>query len=245
MEEKDEKLILADEKVYDDEPVDLVELDNKRKAEAKAEAKVEKSLEKEEKKELKKQREESKSVGRIIFEYARVIIIAIIVAVLLCNFVIINAVVPSGSMESTINKGDRLIGWRLAYKFSEPKRGDIAIFKCPEAGAEYGKLYIKRIIGLPGETVRISEGKIYIIDKNGVQSSAPLDEDYLKTGSLENPIYSSATYNNKDYVLGDDEYFFMGDNRDHSHDSRFFGPVSKSKIVAKAGFRYWKGFKSL
>ena len=101
-------------------------------------------------------------VVKTIIEYLMVVAIGALIAVFLTQVVIVNAVVPTGSMKDTINEGDRLIGLRLTYYFDSPERGDVVIFKCPEEGANYNKLFVKRVIGLPGETVKISGGKIYI-----------------------------------------------------------------------------------
>lgn len=89
------------------------------------------------------------------FSFIKIVIFAAIIALLCTNFIIINAEVPSGSMRDTIWEGDRLFGFRLAYKFSEPKRGDVIIFKYPDNESEN---YVKRVIGLPNEIVQIKEG---------------------------------------------------------------------------------------
>lgn len=104
------------------------------------------------------------------FSFIKIVIFAAIIALLCTNFIIINAEVPSGSMRDTIWEGDRLFGFRLAYKFSEPKRGDVIIFKYPDNESEN---YVKRVIGLPNEIVQIKEGHVYI---NGDE----LDEPYIK-----------------------------------------------------------------
>ena len=145
---------------------------------------------------------------------------AILVALVLKNFVIINATVPTGSMENTIMPGDDLFGFRLAYQFSETKRGDIIIFKYPDDEEEK---YVKRIIGLPGETVRISNAKVYIDD-----SETPLQEEYLKdewtvaTGPFE-------------FQVPEGCYFVMGDNCNNSEDSRVsnIGNIKRSQFVGK------------
>ena len=105
------------------------------------------------------------------FSFIKIVIFAAIIALLCTNFIIINAEVPSGSMRDTIWEGDRLFGFRLAYKFSEPKRGDVIIFKYPDNESEN---YVKRVIGLPNEIVQIKEGHVYI---NGDE----LDEPYIMT----------------------------------------------------------------
>jgi signal peptidase I len=136
------------------------------------------------------------SVAKEIFSWIRIIIFAIVVAVVINNFVIINANVPSGSMENTIIPGDRMIGFRGSYWFSSPKRGDIVIFNNPEyvegQTDEDSKLYVKRTIGLPGEKVEIREAKVYIND-----SKKPLKENYLKEEWIKNAGYDTGIdYNN-------------------------------------------------
>jgi signal peptidase I len=106
-----------------------------------------------------------------IISWIKVILSAVVIAVIVDCFIIANAVVPTGSMETTIPAGSRIMGLRLYYRFAEPKRGDIVIFKYPD---DESVDYLKRIIGLPGETVEIIDGKVYI---NG--SDEPLDEPYL------------------------------------------------------------------
>ncbi|MCM1308128.1 MAG: signal peptidase I [Butyrivibrio sp.] len=189
-------------------------------------------------KKLERQRkEENKSTAKVVFEYVRVILIGALIAFLLCKFVIINAEVPTGSMIPTINRGDRMIGLRLTYTFSKPKRGDVAIFKNPEPGVDYNKLFVKRVIGLPGEIVRIIGGEVYIITADG--ESLHLDE----TAYLYETPRADMTVNNREWVLADNEYFLMGDNRNGSHDCRFFGPVTEDRMMAKVIFKYYKGFE--
>ena len=104
-------------------------------------------------------REEEPSVLHEVVSWIMTFAVAIVAALLLKNFVIINATVPTGSMENTILPGDDLLGFRLAYLFSKPERGDIIIFKFPD---DESQKFIKRIIGLPGELVQITDGQIYI-----------------------------------------------------------------------------------
>ena len=165
-----------------------------------------------------------KSALREILDY--VIMIAIVVAgvYLLTEFIIINARIPTSSMEETIGVGDRIFGNRLAYKKSDPERFDIVIFKFPD---DESKLYIKRVIGLPGDTVVIIDGKVYI---NG--SSEPLDDSFCP----EEPLGDFGPYN-----VPEGSYFMLGDNRNYSADSRFWQNtfVKREKILGKAVLRYW------
>lgn len=159
-----------------------------------------------------------------LIQWAVVIIGAVILAVLINSFVIVNAQIPSGSMENTIMTGDRVFGNRLAYAFSDPERFDIIIFKYPD---DESQLFIKRIIGLPGETVEIRDGNIYI---NG--SDTPLEDVETKE-----PMEGSFG----PYTVPEDCYFVMGDNRNNSRDSRYWEHtfVSRDEILGKAVFRYW------
>ena len=170
-----------------------------------------------------------KSVKKEILGYLKIIAAGVIIAVLLNRFVIINADITSGSMSTTLEKGDKLIGLRLAYIFSEPKRGDIIIFEYPDDGE---KLLIKRVIGLPGDMVIIKDGLVYI---NG--SEEPLDEPYA---------HGTNKQDFGPYMVPADCYFVLGDNRDNSKDSRYWTNtfVTKKQIVAKALFRYNNGFKT-
>ena len=120
--------------------------------------------------------------------------------------------------------GDRVFGNRLAYVFSEPERFDIIIFKYPD---DESQLFIKRIIGLPGETVEIRGGNIYI---DG--SEEPLDDVDTKE-TMEGSFGP--------YTVPEGCYFVMGDNRNNSRDSRYWEHtfVSEDEIVGKAVFRYW------
>lgn len=167
----------------------------------------------------------SKELVKEIMEYVLIFLIALIVMLLLNNFIIINARIPSASMEDTVMTGDRLIGNRLAYKNDIPQRFDVIIFKFPDNESE---LYIKRIIGLPGETVTITGGKVYIND-----STTPLDDSFTK----EIP----ATTSFGPYYVPSNSYFVMGDNRNNSYDSRYWSHtfVKSEQILGKAMFRYY------
>lgn len=183
-----------------------------------------------------KQEDKSFNVKKEIFSWIKIILIAVVIAFVINNFIIINANVPTGSMEKTIIPEDRMIGLRTAYWFSNPERGDIVIFKFPDDESE---TFVKRVIGLPGEKVVIKDAKIYIND-----SEEPLKEDYLpeawtNTNGSDTPL---------EYNVPEDSYFVLGDNRNLSRDARFWTNtyVKKSKIIAKAEFIYWPwGHKGL
>lgn len=178
-----------------------------------------------------------------ILSWVITLVVAFTIAQLLTHYVIVNAKIPSGSMQNTIMEGDMLIANRLAYMNSDPERGDIVVFKYP---VEESTLYIKRIIGLPNETIEIIDGKIYI---NG--DSEPLQEDYLpEEWTIKNDGYK--------FEVPEDHYLMLGDNRNSSSDARYwkekaiekgiaeteaeaeqFQYVSREKIEGKASIRYW------
>ena len=147
-----------------------------------------------------------------------------VIALFLNNVIIANSRVPTGSMENTIMSHSRVIGSRLAYINSEPERGDVVIFKFPDNREVY---YVKRVIGLPGETVNVVDGKVYIND-----SQTPLDEPYL-------PEPMEGSYG--PYTVPEGCYFMMGDNRNNSLDARFWKNqfVPKKDIMAKVLFCYY------
>ena len=176
------------------------------------------------------QENKSQSVWKDLWDYAKIILVVFVIAFLLGHFVYINARVPSGSMEQTIMTGDRVFGNRLAYKTKDPERFDIVIFKYPD---DPSQLFVKRVIGLPGETVNIVDGKVYIND-----SEEPLDDSFCP----ETPEGSFGPY-----TVPDGCYFMLGDNRAVSKDSRYWHNtyVKKDKIIAKAFVMYWPSLKWL
>ena len=159
-----------------------------------------------------------------VWDYIKMIIIVVAIVLVINNVVLINAKIPSESMENTIMSHSRVIGSRLSYIKDDPERGDIVIFRYPDNEKVY---YVKRVIGLPGETVEVKEGKVYI---NG--SDTPLDEPYL-------PEPMEGSYG--PYEVPEGCYFMMGDNRNNSLDARFWDNkfVAKNKIVAKVLFCYY------
>ena len=162
--------------------------------------------------------------------------IALAISVFLLEFVIINARVPSGSMISTIGVGDRLIGFRLAYVAEEPQRGDVIIFRYPD---DESQRFIKRIIGLPGDTVEIRQNaenpELADVCVNGEK----LDEPYLAEPMLYDPVEGGK----HTFTVPENSYLVFGDNRNHSNDARFWTNtyVTKDEILAKAIFRYFSG----
>ncbi len=147
----------------------------------------------------------------------------LLLAVLLVRiFILINATIPTESMENTIMSGTRVMGLKCSYWFSDPEQGDVIVFHAPD---EPETLYVKRVIGVPGDTVEIVDGVTYV---NGTA----LQEDYLPE-----PMEGSFG----PYQVPEGHYFVMGDNRNHSWDARYWTNtyVSEDAILGKVYFSYW------
>ena len=166
------------------------------------------------------------SVIKEIFSWVFSFTLAFLAAFFVKHYLIINADVPTGSMENTIMPGDRLVGNRLAYWRDDPQRGDVIIFHYPDNEEE---LFVKRVIGLPGETVVIEEGKIYI---DGSEKALP--EEYLKE------VWTEETGPDL-FEVPDDSYLVLGDNRNDSWDARYWSNtyVDKDKILGEAVLIYF------
>ena len=175
-------------------------------------------------KEEKQPEEEPVNWVKEIISLLGTMAIAVVVVFLLKEFIIINAYIPTGSMENTIMPDDRVIGNRLAYLVREPERGDIVIFKYPD---DEKQLFVKRIIGLPGETVAIEDAKVYVEGKL-------LTEDYLK----EEWILDNGPYT---FEIPEGSYLVLGDNRNNSKDARYWENtyLVEENILGEAVFRYW------
>lgn len=168
------------------------------------------------------------TIKKEIWSWIRTIVFAVILAALVDSFLIVNATVPTGSMENTIMTGDRILALRTSYWFGEPERGDVVVFEYPDDPTGE-TLYVKRIIGLPGDTVEVRGGEVLV---NG----EALEEPYIKevTEGDFGP-----------YTVPEDGYFMMGDNRNKSLDSRFWTNkfVTEDQILGKVVLRYYKGIK--
>ena len=175
----------------------------------------------------------SQKIRKEIISWAITIFGAVAVALLINNFIIVNAFVPSGSMLETIQPKTRIVAFRLSYVFNEPKRFDIVVFKYPDDPSDK-TYYVKRIIGLPGETLEIKEGKVYI---NG--STEPLDDHFVT-----HPMYDNFVL---DEPIPEGCYFMLGDNRSDSQDSRKWRNkfLHKDKIMGRVLFSYFPKIKTI
>ena len=172
-----------------------------------------------------------KSKLREAVEFLIPIVVAVIIAIILKSVVFANAVVPTGSMLNTIHEGDRIIASRLAYIKEDPQRYDVIIFKYPD---DETQIYVKRVIGLPGETVQVVNGVVYVTKTDG--ETIQLDDSFVTNGTPEGDFGP--------FEVPADSYFMMGDNRNSSWDSRFWNNkfVNKEKILGKVKFKYYPSF---
>ncbi len=165
-----------------------------------------------------------KSFFLSLWDTFKTVIIAVFVVFLIRSYVAQPFLVSGSSMQPTFHDGDYLLVDELSYRFRNPERGEVIVFKYP---GDHRSYYIKRIIGLPGEKVEVKNGRVMIWNAKGEKV---LNESYIAdqhfTGSYET-------------TLGDNQYFMMGDNRNYSYDSRMWGPLLRSDISGLVRFRLW------
>ncbi|AFY40999.1 signal peptidase I [Nostoc sp. PCC 7107] len=180
-----------------------------------------------------------------IAELGRTVVLSIVLALGIRTFVAEARWIPSGSMEPTLHgtqnqwEADKIIVDKLKYKFAKPQRGDIVVFSPTDElkKEQYQDAFIKRVIGLPGETVELRDGKVYINNK-------PLaEENYLSSNqrtvvdvctSGQQPAFLSAPQ-----TIPPNSYLVLGDNRNSSYDSRCWGVVPRDNIIGRAVLRFW------
>ncbi len=160
------------------------------------------------------------TMGQTVRELVETILPAVLIALLIHLFLAQATRVEGYSMEPTLFGHQRLVIEKLSYRFHSPERGDIVVLRAPGYGQE---MLIKRVIGLPGDQIRVQDGEVYV-------NNVPLDEPYLK---------SSTRGQVSQTLVPEDSVFVMGDNRNNSNDSRAFGPVLFEDIVGRAWVRYW------
>ena len=169
------------------------------------------------------------TMWREMVSWLVIVLAAVVFALLVNRLLIVNAQVTSGSMQNTIQVQDRVIGLRVVTWFSEPKQGDIVFFLNPDNESE---IYVKRVIGVPGDVIDIRGGKVY---RNG----EAIDEPYLAETPRDRDFGP--------YTVPEDCFFMLGDNRNDSLDSRYWAHtyVAKDKILGKAYWIYYPRFESL
>ena len=168
-----------------------------------------------------------KKLAGFVFDIIETVVLALAIFVVIYLFLFQPHQVKGASMEHSFFDGEYILTDKVSYRLHFPKRGDVVIFKAPR---NPDLDYIKRIIGLPGEKVKIENGNVFI---NG----SKLEEDYLS----DDIVISGGLYlpKGKEVEIPENSLFVLGDNRSHSSDSREWGPISTGDIVGRAFLRYW------
>lgn len=158
-----------------------------------------------------------------LIDWAETIVVALVLALIIRAFFLQVFWIPSGSMEPTLDIGDRIVVNKVLYNFRQPKRLEVIVFRAVPAMGEEKKDLIKRVVGLPGESLQLKSGIIYI---NGqpVEEKHPENQDFANFGPLTIPP---------------DSFFVMGDNRPASADSRYWGFLPRKNIIGQAFIRIW------
>ncbi len=159
--------------------------------------------------------------SRYLRDVAETLLMTAVVFLLLVTFVVQGYKVSGSCMEPNLFTGERLLGNKFIYRFEKPVRGDVVVFKYPD---DPKQMFIKRVIGLPGDVVEIRKGTLYV-------NSKPLDEHIYR----KNPAHGDFGPEK----VSADRLFVLGDNRDESNDSRWWGELPAKNVQAKAWIRYW------
>ncbi len=173
-----------------------------------------------------------KRVWLVFFDIIQTVVLALAIFMIAYLFVLQPHQVKGLSMFPNFEDKEYILTEKVSYRFGKPHRGDVIVFQAPVNRKDD---YIKRILGLPGETVAVIDGKVFVNDK-------PLPEPYLPPEFRTQA--GAFLAEGKRFTLGPGEFFVSGDNRDHSSDSRAWGPIKKSDIVGRAWVAYWPPQKS-
>ncbi|MGD1865656.1 MAG: signal peptidase I [Phormidesmis sp.] len=170
----------------------------------------------------------AKKQPSLVVEALQTVGLSLVLAFGIRQFVAEARVVPTGSMQPTVEINDRLVIEKLSYRFQDPQRGDIIVFQAPQkaldaANSTTRDAYLKRVVGLPGETIEVRDGKVYVND-------TALRENYIKAP----PLYTWGPN-----VVPEGHYLVLGDNRNGSSDGHVWGFLSEDTIIGKATARFW------
>ena len=165
--------------------------------------------------------------GISLLEVAKVGLLALAIVLPIRLFIVCPFYVKGASMEPNFYDKEYLLIDEISYRFQAPQRGEVVVFRYPQDPREY---FIKRIIGLPGETLKMDQGDIYLLDKSTTEWTK-VTETYLPSTD------QTFALDSKELTLGPDEFFVLGDNRAHSRDSRFFGPLNRRYLVGRVMLR--------
>ena len=168
-----------------------------------------------------------KKIIAFIFDIIETVVLALAIFVVIYLFLFQPHQVKGASMEINFHDGEYILTDKISYRLNDPERGNVVVFKAPR-NPELD--YIKRIIGLPGEKIKIENNSIFINGKKLEEEYLP--EDFKTSGGL-------FLQKDKEIIIPENSYFVLGDNRSHSSDSREWGSIQKENIVGKAFLRYW------
>lgn len=169
-----------------------------------------------------------KKIFLFLWEIFKIVVISLAIVVPIRYFVVQPFFVSGASMEPNFKEGDYLVVDELSYFLRQPQRGEVIVFKYPQNPSQY---YIKRIVGLPNETLEIKDGEIFITKANGKEAEKVDETLYLP--------YFFETSGLVKLTLNKNQYFVLGDNRQASLDSRKFGPLSDKYIIGRVWLRVW------
>ena len=171
-----------------------------------------------------------KKILSFTWELVKVVVISLVIIIPVRYFLIQPFYVKGASMEPNFYDHEYLIIDEISYRFHNPARGDIIVFRYPKDPQEF---FIKRVIGLPGEKVELKDGQVFIYNQE-FKDGVALDEKYLPAD-----LKTFANTGTESVTLGANEFYVMGDNRNESKDSRSFGPVDRSFLIGRVAFRGW------
>ncbi len=174
-----------------------------------------------------------KSSALFIFDFLKVIIVALAIILPIRYFVFQPFIVSGSSMEPNYSNGQYLIIDEISYRFTEPTRGEVLVLRYPN---DHKQFFIKRLIGMPGEKVQIDGGRVTIFNEENPDGLV-LEEPYLPNQGLTYPHNPSLVGGKKTILLKDNEYFMMGDNRLASSDSRDWGPLKRDEVIGRVFIR--------
>jgi signal peptidase I len=173
------------------------------------------------------------SATRTLVEWVLVIGGALVLALVIRTFLFAAFYIPSESMVATLEKGDRVLVNKLSYKLHDVNRGDVVVFERPPGEPDTGiKDLIKRVIGLPGETIELRDGRVIVDGRY-------LEEPYVHCPTPQEQYCTQPLTGESTWTIPEGEVFVMGDNRAFSQDGRMFGPIDEDLIVGRAFVRVW------
>ena len=171
---------------------------------------------------------DQQEVVSFFWEVIKMVVISLAIIVPIRYYLIQPFFVKGASMEESFHNGDYVLIYELSYRFRDPQRGEVIVFRFPQDPSQF---FIKRIIALPGETVQIRNNEIIIINKEHPRGFILDESGYLEKGQRTTGDFKTN--------VDDNEYFVLGDNRLHSSDSRIWGPVNRNLISGRVFFRAW------